>query len=189
MSSDRESAIDEAAGELTAGEPGHRFTTEVMARIESGDVPSRTWRAAWAIVPLAAAVTVMIAMFAARGPQPRDRDPKAGAGQQTPPAVARDSAPDDRVPTTAAPRATGTPPPSPRRGFGATSSPQRGFSVTGRPDAAEAPRLATDIPRLEMPRLTMDTLTQPPIPPDPIDVISPITVTPLEIDEVQRRQE
>jgi hypothetical protein len=204
VTSDRvESAIDEAAGELTAGAPDAGFTAQVMRRIESGDAV-RSWRAAWTIVPLAAAAIVMIAMFVARGPRPRDRDPQTAAGQQTPPAVARNSPPGDRGPKRAAPRETRTLPPSPQRGFGSTGPPQRGFGATGPPQrgfgvtgppqrgfgvTATGNPDASDIPRLEMPRLAVDLLTQPPIPTDPIDVISPLTVAPLEIDEVQRRQE
>ena len=167
-----------------------------MARIESGDAPSRTWRAAWAIVPLAAAAAMAMAVFMARGPQPRNRDPQTAAGQQTPPAVAQDSQPRDRGPAAFAPpalrRATPELAPSPderRRERAAPHETRRlpprpgaGVSAAGNPDT-------TDIPRLEMPRLTVAALTQPPMTTDPIDVISPINVAPLEIDEVQRRQE
>ena len=54
-----DSIIDEVAGAMTAGEPRPGFTAEVMARIESGDAPRRTWRAAWVLAPLAAAAIVL----------------------------------------------------------------------------------------------------------------------------------
>src|SRR5471032_1307065 len=68
-----DSIIDEVAGAMTAGEPRRAFAAEVMARIESGNAPRRTWRAAWALAPLAAAAAIVLALVVFRGVQ-RTRD-------------------------------------------------------------------------------------------------------------------
>src|SRR4051812_37520821 len=64
-------AIDEVARETTAA-PVHEaaaFRRRVLARIESGDAPRRTWRASFVLTPIAAAAAIAMAMLAVRAPK------------------------------------------------------------------------------------------------------------------------
>jgi len=59
---DLERAIDDAAREMTAGEPSSAFTAHVLARIERGESVRRSRRAAWILAPLAAAALLVVAL-------------------------------------------------------------------------------------------------------------------------------
>ena len=70
---DVDKAIDEAAREMTAGEPGSAFTTRVMARVQRRP-PAWNWRWAMAPVSVAAASAVIVVALRTR---PADIRPAA----------------------------------------------------------------------------------------------------------------
>src|SRR3989442_14162911 len=76
-------AIDDAAREMTAGEPDGAFKARVLARIESGESVRRTWRAAWILAPLAAAAAIVIAMVMVSRSAGDSRPGPAGSAAQT----------------------------------------------------------------------------------------------------------
>ena len=186
MSTDRiESAIDEVARDMTSGEPGPGFTTQLLARIESGDAPRRAWRAAWTMAPLVGATAIAIAMVVARGVQPGDHAIQTSTRHAGTPLTIRQNPDTTLAPAIAAALPGGVVKTGkPDTSVTATSSPlaRRGFAGATNPDA-------TDIPRLELRRLAVDALTQPSLAADPIGTISPIDVAPLGTDDIQRRQE
>src|SRR5258708_32857440 len=63
------SAIDEVAQQMTEGSPaaGADFRRRILARIEAGDAPRRSWRAAFGLSPIAVAAVIVIAVFVFRG--------------------------------------------------------------------------------------------------------------------------
>src|SRR5205823_1757588 len=64
-------AIDEVARQMTEGAPrGAAFRDRVRARIERGDAPRRSWRAAFVLSPIAAAIAIAVAAFVLRGRTP-----------------------------------------------------------------------------------------------------------------------
>src|SRR3954463_12298410 len=94
-------AIDEVARQMTEGAPlsAAAFRDRVRARIERGDAPRRSWRAAFVLSPIAAAIAIAVAAFVLRGPPPPaapltvaqhiepapPREPSTGAGVEAAP--------------------------------------------------------------------------------------------------------
>src|SRR5471032_2195607 len=73
-------AIDDEARQMTEGSPAAGLRHRVIARIESGDAPRRSWRAAFVLSPIAAAAAIAIVLVVARG---TDRTPGRAAPPQT----------------------------------------------------------------------------------------------------------
>ena len=183
-----DSIIDEVAGAMTAGEPRRAFAAEVMARIASGDAPRRTWRAAWAMAPLAAAAAIVLALVVARGAH-RGAD---HARPQEPTSAARGVQPGDRGPEIAASRKPGDAArDTPRIALATTAAPRnthgRAIDNAARGAASGIDRLVA--PSLDVAPLAVGALSQEPIRIDQLDAITPIGVTPLGIDDMQRRHE
>jgi hypothetical protein len=179
--------IDEVAQQMTDAQPPADFRARVLARIIEGQSPRSTWRAAWILSPVAAAALIVVAIFVARGVQPRDRQLDRGANQTV----------------GAKPDTTVQRPPSPLGGFGGTEkpnatyesgsasrvrlppSPQRGFGGTGKADSTDAISEIDALapPRLEVAALDVEALPTASIAVPQLDVIAPITVAPLPTDD------
>jgi hypothetical protein len=158
-------AIDEVARQMTVGEPSSGFRARVVARIAEGGRPHRTWHAAWALSPIAAVAVVTVAIFVARGFQPRVAPQPASqsvAARQTPPVESV------RRPGPAAPGADAGP-----KGRALRRAQQRGQTHTTSEIDALAP------PRLEVAPLGLEALPTESIAVPHLDAIAPIAVVPL----------
>jgi hypothetical protein len=167
--------VDEVAGSLTAGEPRADFTTRVMARIESSDMPRRGWHHAWLLAPLAAAA--ILAMLLVRGPERTALHVDRGPAAFAPPALRR-----------ATPELAGNPGEQ-RRERAAPQDRRRGDRSARqrvREPYALDPLVTAGI---GVTPLTIDRLASDPIAIDRIDPITSVDVAPLTIDDPQRRQE
>src|SRR5207302_1165531 len=62
-------AIDKVARQMTEAAPagGAEFRRRVLARIDARETPRRSWRAAFVLSPIAAAMVIAIAVLAMRG--------------------------------------------------------------------------------------------------------------------------
>jgi hypothetical protein len=168
------SSIDEIARQMTAATPtgGADFRRRVLARIEAGDAPRKSWRAAFVLAPIAVAIAIAIAVMVVRGPAGPE-----GPALHTPPLVA--SGPGE----TATPGLKG---PAPEVG---TESPsvapghERAAGPKG-PSLSAANGSAPAIAVLTVSPLTVDSIAVSPIETDSmplqkLDAIAPIGVTPL----------
>jgi len=165
-------AIDEVARQMTVGEPSSDFRARVVARLDAGDRPQRFWPTAWTLSPIAAAAVVAVAIFAARGFEPR-----VAPQPSSPSVIARTTPPVESVgrPGPSAPSAEAGPKgPAPRR------AQQRGQTYTRSEIDALAP------PRLEVAPLGLEALPTGLIAVPKLDAIAPIAVEPLP--EIEQRQ-
>ena len=163
--------IDDVARQMTDAQPPADFRARVLARIIEGQSPRSAWRAAWILSPVAAAALIVVAIFIARGVQPRDRQLDRGTNQTA----------------GAKPDTTVQRPLSPLEGFGVTGppSPPRSFGGTAKADStaaiSEIDALAP--PWLEVAALDVEALPTASIAVPQLDVIAPITVAPLATDD------
>jgi hypothetical protein len=175
-------AIDAVARQTTEGSPAGDLRRRVLARIEAGQAPRANWRAAWVLSPVAAAAVIVMAIFVARGFQPRTVRLKPDA---TSPTVRLE--PDATSPTVRLkPDATS---PTVRLRPDTTSR-----TVRLKPDATNraVAIAALAAPSLDLAPLTVDALAPDSILLERLDTtlpitILPITVAPLDITDVQRR--
>jgi hypothetical protein len=191
MASERhelDTLIDDVAREMTAGEPGASFASDVVARI---DGRRRAWRSSWFLSSIAAAAVVLIALFVWRSPRPADRGPE-GSAQQAPDFVARPLEGRDQQPDRG--------PERPALHAIAQAGPKGPALQTANLPIANP--IPSDIDALSVPAIAVDAIAEAPLPsPDAIQTdpltIAPLNVTPLELidsvegggDETQRRFE
>lgn len=170
-------AIDKVARQMTVGEPSSDFRARVVARLDAGDRPRRFWPAAWTLSPMAAAAVVAVAIFVARGVQPRDPGHERTAVLPSSPSrVARATPLVESVgkPQPSAPSARAVPKePALRR----TRQPGQTYATT------EVDALAP--PRLEVAPLDLDALPTESIAVRQLNAIAPIAVEPLP--EIEQR--
>ena len=179
------SVVDEVAREMTAGDAGAGFRAHVMARIDAGERPRRSWSAAWLLSPLAAATVVLLAVALLRGPsaRPVSREAQAfrPAGAAHPQGEAKDR-PQERLALQPTKQTTAPSGHSPERPA------LQGLRLTSRRPAQQAPS-------------AIDALAPPPIAVvpmgverlqaadgiqiQPLDTIAPIAVAPLGVDDIQ----
>lgn len=178
--------IDDTAREMTDGAPadGAAFRRCVLARIEAGDASRRSWRAAFVLSPIAAAAAIAIAMGVTRGAH--DRSPESVAPQRA------ETTPTPEHPQSSASETVVA------RGFQPRErGPERAALHQMQVDAAAGPARDLDTLQLDangvasiaVAPLAVDTLTPDPIPIERLDTVAPITVAPLDIPDVQRRNE
>ena len=195
-------AIDGVARQMTEGSPASAadFRRGVLARIEANRAPHTTWRAEWVFSPLAAAAVIVLAIFVARGFQPRDRGPERATPQETAAAQSLGPQPQTVLPEQVQVRLK---PDVTVRAATARTATNR----SGTTRATTAPGLsfgAEAIEALAAPSLALASLTADALTPDPIQLerldttspittlpitIAPITVAPLDITDGQRRNE
>jgi hypothetical protein len=165
--------IDEVAREMTAGEPAGAagFRRRVLARIERGDTPRRTWRASFVLSPIAVVAAVAIAIFIAR-------EPSKGIP----------SAPDRAAAAPVVPSRTAGPE-EPARQADLVSPPPRPAEARAPQGRAEAepPPEANDVASITVAPLAVGALTQESIQLERLEAIAPITVAPLDITDSSRR--
>jgi hypothetical protein len=164
-------AIDEEARRATDGAPSTRFRTRVLERIEA-DTPRPSWRAAWIVAPVAAAAAILIAVAVVH--EQRDRTTVRLKADTT----------ETRKPV-ANPGSVGGDAGSVRL------QPDR---VAGRvrlqADRSSRPAPpASDVDPIAVAPLTVDALTPAPIAIEPLDAVAPLTLAPLDMPDVQRRNE
>jgi hypothetical protein len=181
MSDERlNTAIDEVAKEMTSAAPGAvaDLRRQVVARIESGDSPRRTWRATFLLTAIAAGAAIIVTLFVARERRPGRFGPGGMAGplvQTLHPLPAADAAGPKRPALQMTPHAAPRP-------------------VLRRSEAS-GPGAATTTPVLEpntvasiaVAPLAVDTLTPESIHIEQLETIAPILVAPLDIIDSQRR--
>jgi hypothetical protein len=163
-------AIDKVARQMTTGELPSDFRARVVARIAEGGPPRRRWRAAWILSPIAAVAVMTVAIFIARGFQPRvtpqPSSQTVAATRKTPPVESV------RRPAPTAPSGEADPKgPALRRG------PKRGRMYTTSEIDALAP------PRLEVAPLGLEALPTESIAVPRLDAIAPIAVEPLPTND------
>jgi hypothetical protein len=184
-----DTAINDVARRMTEGSPadGADFRRRVLARVEAGDAPRATWRAAWLLSPLAVAAAILIAVMVVRRPSP------LGPGVTSPGSrtdVAQRPAPDttNRDVTNSAPAGPKAPALQNQTVRGPRQTVRRpdpfGPGIAG---GSDEPLLQAE--SLDVARLTVDALTPDPIQIERLDTIVPINVAPLDITDVQRRYE
>jgi len=167
--------IDEVARGMTEGSPasGADFRRRVLARIESGGAPRRTWRAAFVLSPLAAAAAIVIAVIVTRGAHDHSPEQVAPQAAQNVP-LPKETRREPVVPAVVVAR-----------------------PFQGRVRGAESPALhldtlqldANDVASIAVAPLAVDALAPDPIPIERLDAIPPIVVAPLDITDTQRRFE
>jgi hypothetical protein len=189
-------AIDEAARQLTEGAPADAaaFRRRVLARIEAGDAPRRSWRAAFVLSPIAVAAAMVIALFVAPGFQSGDRGRLLRQVQGTP-SPSTTTAPQETVRLAPSPGSYGgTRKPDTAEARGAPAPPLRSRAAGDRA-VAPASRGAGVIEPAAPPDsiavapLTVGAVSTDPIPIERLDTITPITIAPLDIIDLQRRFE
>jgi hypothetical protein len=160
-------AIDEVARQMTEGQPPADFRAGIVARLDAGDRPRRFWPAAWVLSPVAVAAAIVLAIFVARGFQPRERGPERAALQPSP-----HSAVTQARPPVESERRTSASEPARRRAR------QRGqtYAATTEIDALAPPRL--DVPPLGVEALPTESIAVP-----QLDAIAPIAVEPLPTND------
>ena len=167
-------AIDDVARQMTEGSPAAGLRHRVIARIESGDAPRRSWRAAFVLSPIAAAAAIVIALVVARGRAPLPIAPASGptATVRLLPLPLRGGT---REPDTTEPTAVVMRPAAPQPTL-AVASPE------------PAPPLdANNVASIAVAPLAVDTLSPDPIPIEQLDAIPRMSVAPLDITDLQRR--
>ena len=178
-------AIEEVARRMTEGAPadGAAFRRGVLARIDAGDAPRRSWRAAFVLSPIAAAIVIAVAAFMMRGwPQPAAPltiANQAGQGQpQHEPsgAAGRDAAP--------SPQTNSNGQPLPAAATNARRRPARPVPDIGESGIVE-PALPVD--SIAVTPLAVDTMPTDPIQIEKLETIAPITVAPLDTIDASRR--
>ena len=171
-------AIDEVARTMTegslAGDAG--FRRRVLARIESGGAPRRSWRPAFVLSPIAVTAAILIAVTFFHRPGPE------GPASQTPPIVVA------IPPRTAVPGSSTSgrqdAPPAPARLAEAPAA-RRPF---GPGVLSSAPRLdLNDVASIAVAPLGVDPLAPDPIPIERLETIVPLVIAPLDITD-QRRE-
>ena len=173
--------IDEVARGMTAdvSDDTVAFRRRVLARVESGGAPRRTWRAAFVLSPIAVAAAIIIVAFVVLGRRPGPFGPGAQGPErpvpQTPPIVAASP------PETAGPKG-----PALQAAVNTAAQP-----AVRRP-GPEGPALQIDpnaVASIAVAPLAVDALAPDPIPIDRLDAVPPIVVAPLDITDTQRRFE
>jgi hypothetical protein len=190
-------AIDEVARRMTEGAPDEAaaFRRRVLARIEAGDAPRRSWRAAFVLSPIAVAAAIVIAIVAARAPGVRYSN-SGNAQVRVPPSPGGYSA--TRTPDIAGARAsqrdlvaatarTGAAAASPAPYLRARAAGHRAVSPANREAGVIEP--AAPPGSIALAPLAVGAVSADAIPIERLDTITPITVAPLEITDLQRRFE
>lgn len=168
MSDERlDRVIDEVARQMTEAELPGDFRARIVERIE-GRGPRRTWRAAWILSPIAAAAVVAVAIFVARGFQPRGRGPapQTTVTQGAPPVASSGREGPSGSVAEAGPKESALHRTRPR-----------GFPDTTTEIDALAP------PRLDMAPLDIEALPTESIAVPQLDAIAPIAVEPLPAND------
>jgi hypothetical protein len=169
--------IEDTARQMTAGDPGAAFTSNVVARIDEQGAtkawPTKVGHYAW----LAAAAVVLLAVFVWRGDRPTDRGPERPAlhapGLVARPFQGRDQPSADRGPERPVLHAPG---------------------LVARPFQGRD-QIPSGIDALVVPSIALEQLAPVPLSPmDSLDVdpltIAPLTVAPIDgADDIQRRFE
>jgi hypothetical protein len=178
-------AIDEVARQMTEGAPtdATAFRRRVLARIDAGDAPRRSWRATFVLTPIGVAAAITIAVIVSRPAGPK------GPAPQTHEAVGRlgSSGPGVQAPAT---DAAGRHGPALRAAVTVRRPGPSGPGVSRRPGPS-GPNVSIreTIDPLKVAPLTLSALTADPISIEEMDAIAPLTLAPLDISDVQRRQE
>ena len=182
-------AIDEVAREMTEGAPADAaaFRRRVLARVETGAAPRRSWRAAFVLSPLAAAAAIVVALLVARGLPGRhpatEHTPSAPREiAQTPPSAGAAGAPDTAAPSVSAHAAD-----APRGSARLAAAREPGPSEPG--PSAPAPLEPNDVTPIAVAPLAVAALSPDPIPIDPLDAVTPLTVARIDITDMPRRFE
>jgi hypothetical protein len=168
-------AIDEVARQMTEGSPAGDagFRRRVLARIESGDAPRRSWRAAFVLSPIAVAAAIVISIVVARS-WPAPLEPGVLSSTQI----------------TAGPKGPALHETARRPG---PSGP--GDRQTVRRPGPFGPGLSGAAPHLDpidaiaLQPLGVDPLASDPIPTERLETIVPLVIAPLDSVEEQRRYE
>jgi hypothetical protein len=186
MSDERgDAAIGEVARQMTEGSPAdaEAFRRRIVSRIERRAAPGRSWRAAFVLSPIAAALVIAVAAYVLRGrtqpaapltiehqaEQARPIDePSTGASTQPDPSRAADA---NRAAL-----------PGGARNAGRRPAPGPGIAEPG--SVEPTPPLDS----IAVARLAVETITPEPIQIDKLETIAPITVAPLDIPDAQRRE-
>jgi len=178
-------AIDEVARETTAASAPEAaaFRRRVMARIERGDAPRRAWPASFVLTPIAAATAIAIAMLAVREPKNVAPAPDVLHTARTEPAGRVTAEPPSRRPSPIGPEASG-------RGVPEVAPRTAARSAAPRTAPAVPPALDADaVASIVVAPLVVDTQTPPSIAVAPLEAVAPMTISPLEISDCQRRFE
>jgi hypothetical protein len=168
-------AIDEVAQQMTAGELPSDFRARIIGRLNADDRPRRFWPAAWVLSPVAIAAAIVVAIFVARGFQPRERGP--AALQPSPQSTVTRSAPPVESARRPGPSGPGVEAGPKEAALGRAR--QRGHTYGTTEIDALAP------PRLEVAPLGLEALPTESIAVPQLDAIAPIAVEPLP--EIERR--
>src|SRR3954468_16770460 len=110
MSDERvDAVIDEVARQMSEASPADAdaFRRRVLARIDNGGAPRRSWRASLVLTPIAAAAAIAMAMLARREPKNVTPAPDILHTARTEPAGRVTAEPPARKPGTIGPGATG----------------------------------------------------------------------------------
>lgn len=175
-------AIDDVARGMTEGSPA-ALRDRVVARIESGGAPQRSWRASFVLAPLAAAAAIVVALFIARSHTEVAPASAPAATVRLPPSP-QDGFGGTRKPDTTD-AATAHPAPEPTDLGRLAPSPLRGFGGTRKPDTTDTAR---QLERLDVAPLAVGSLTPDPIQIEPLGAIAPMAIAPLDItDEPKER--
>jgi hypothetical protein len=173
--------IDDVAREMTAGEPADAagFRRRVLARIESGDAPRRTWRASFVLSPIAVAAAIIVALFVARERRPDTAGPKGPALQVETP----------QPPPAASPAARRPGPSGPGAQMVAIAAPHLDARRDRRRAEADTQPESNDVASIAVAPLAVGTLTQESIQIERLEAIEPIAVAPLDITDRSRRNQ
>jgi hypothetical protein len=168
-------AIDEVARQMTdlAPDGGAGFRRRVIARIEAGDAPRRSWRAGFVLSPIAVAMAIVIAAMFVRRPGPLGPGGPAGPKEPT-----------LQTGTEPGPQRPDRPTPPPTAARTVRRPGPVGPSVPIGPGVQAPNGAAPAIAVLNLSPLTVDSIAVSPIETDSmelqkLDVIAPIGVTPL----------
>src|SRR5262245_13070351 len=183
-----DSAIDEAARRLTAGEPGSDFRARVMARIVSGSGPGARMAAllSWRPALGACAVAALLVGAFITGRQP-SRTAREMATANTAAGAVR-LKPDPTVqpePGSAQVRLS----PTPQNGFGAQGKPDAPFEVSLTADPTyESRGVRSDVEPLTTPALDLEAIVVGALPAgepihiEPLQAADSIAVAPLSVE-------
>jgi hypothetical protein len=184
-----DTAIDEAARQMTVGVPGGDFRARVLARIGEREPASGRWRLAWLLAPVAAAVIVF---FVVVGQSADSRNRGESPVTRPHPTETARRQPEPTTTTAAAPPQTRQAP-APVR-----PKPDTTYARSGSgPRPGGAPLIAPSEVDALVPALDVESIRLAALPPadsirvTPLDTIEPIDVAPLaapETDESHRRQ-
>jgi hypothetical protein len=167
--------IDDVARQMTAETPpdGEAFRRRVLARIDRGDAPRRTWRASFVLTPVAVAAAMVAAFFVAREHRPAPAGPR-GLALQT--ANAGERWTDPVGPGVATVEAVTQP----------VRRPGPSRPAVHDPEPQPEPN---DVASIAVAPLTIETISPDSIQLERLDSIAPIAVAPLDINDTSRRNQ